>query len=237
MATSGSTDFSSSRDTIIKGALRKVGALAQGQTPTTNDVNDAAEALNNLAKAWMADGMPLWKLETYDFSLTDAVNTYRIGTGQTLATDKPQKIIQAWIRETSSGLDTPLKMETLYDYNRLSNKSSTGRPIQLTYHPQRTFGDIYIYPTPDATIAAAFDVFIRYQAPYEDFDAAGNEPDFPQEWFQALIYGLAYVLAPEYGIPIQERNVLREDMLMFKAEALSGSSEEGSMFIQPRADF
>ena len=71
MATSGTTDFSSSRDTIIKGALRKVGALAQGQTPTTNDVNDAAEALNNLVKAWMADGMPLWKISTYNFNLTN----------------------------------------------------------------------------------------------------------------------------------------------------------------------
>jgi Asp-tRNA(Asn)/Glu-tRNA(Gln) amidotransferase A subunit family amidase len=237
LATSGSTDFSSSRDTIIKGALRKVGALAQGQTPATNDVNDAAEALNNLAKAWMADGMPLWKIATYDFALTNDVNTYNIGLTKTLNTAKPQKILQAWIRETATALDTPLQIETLYDYNRLSNKTSNGRPIQLTYHPQRVDGNIYIYPTPDATIASGYRIFIRYQAPYEDFDAANNEPDFPQEWFQALIYGLAYTLAPEYGIPIQERNVLREDMLMFKAEALSGGSEEGSMFIQPRTNY
>lgn len=232
MATSGTTDFSSSRDTIIKGALRKVGALAQGQTPSTNDVNDAAEALNNLVKAWMADGMPLWKIATYNFNLTNGNNTYRIGLGETLATAKPLKIIQAWTRDTS-GVDIPLQIKTLYDYNRLSNKSAVGMPIQLTYHPQRVFGDIYVYPTPDATIAAEYDVYIRYQAPYEDFDAANNEPDFPQEWFQALIYGLAYVLAPEYGIPLEERLVLKQDMQMFKAEALSAGSEEGSMFIQP----
>lgn len=232
MSTSNSTDFSSSRDTIIKGALRKVGALAQGQTPTTNNVNDAAEALNNLVKAWMADGMPLWKIATYNFNLTAATNKYTIGLSQTLNTSKPLKIIQAWIRN-SSGVDIPLKLETLYDYNRLSNKSAVGMPIQLTYHPQRVSGDIYVYPTPDATIANEYDIYIRYQAPYEDFDAANNEPDFPQEWFQALIYGLAYVLAPEYGIPLEERMVLKSDMQMFKAEALSAGSEEGSLFIQP----
>jgi len=237
MCTSGSTDFASSRDIIIKGALRKVGALAQGQTPTTNDVNDAAEALNTLAKAWMADGMPLWKIVTYAFPLSASVNSYRIGLSQTVNTNKPVHIIQAFIRDTSSNVDIPLRIETLYDYNRLSNKSATGRPIQLSYLPQRTFGDIFIYPTPDATIASTNQIYIRFQSPYEDFDSAADEPDFPQEWFQALIYGLAYTLAPEYGIPIQERNVLREDMLMYKAEALSGGSEEGSMFIQPRTDY
>ena len=232
MATSGTTDFASSRDTIIKGALRKVGALAQGQTPTTNDLNDAAEALNVLAKAWMADGMPLWKIATYSFSLTNGNNSYRIGIGQTLNTAKPQKIIQAWIRN-SAGIDIPLQLETLYDYNRLSNKSAVGMPIQLTYHPQRTFGDIYVYPTPNAAIATEYDIYIRYQAPYEDFDSGTNEPDFPQEWFQALVYGLAYVLAPEYGIPLEERTALLNDMRMFKLEALSAGSEEGSLFVQP----
>ena len=88
MATSNSTDFSSSRDTIIKAALRKVGALQQGQTPSTNDLNDAAEALNVLVKAWMADGMPLWKIATYNFNLTAATNKYTIGLSQTLNTSK-----------------------------------------------------------------------------------------------------------------------------------------------------
>ena len=119
MSTSGSTDFASSRDIIIKGALRKVGALAQGQTPSTNDVNDAAEALNNLAKAWMADGMPLWKIVTYAFPLSASVNSYRIGLSQTVNTNKPVHIIQAFIRDTSSNVDIPLRIETLYDYNRL----------------------------------------------------------------------------------------------------------------------
>ena len=237
MSTSNSTNFASSRDTIIKGALRKVGALAQGQTPTTNDVNDAAEALNNLAKAWMADGMPLWKIVTYAFSPTAATSSYNIGLTQTLNTNKPQKIIQAWIRQTSSGVDIPLKLETLYDYNRLSNKSAVGKPIQLSYLPQRTFGTMYVYPVPDATIASTHQIYIRFQSPYEDFDASTDEPDFPQEWFQALIYGLAYVLAPEYGVPSEERNALRNDMIMFKQEALSAGSEEGSMFVRPATDY
>ena len=85
----------------------------------------------------------------------------------------------------------------------------------------------------NATIATEYDIYIRYQAPYEDFDSGTNEPDFPQEWFQALIYGLAYVLAPEYGVPLEERQALMNDMRMVKIEALSAGAEEGSLFIQP----
>ena len=51
MATSGSTDYSQTRDDIIKRALRLIGALAQGESPTTDQVTEAAVALNGLVKA------------------------------------------------------------------------------------------------------------------------------------------------------------------------------------------
>ena len=62
MATSGSTDYSQTRDDIIKRALRLIGVLAQGETPTADQVTEAAAALNGLVKAWQADGMPLWAI-------------------------------------------------------------------------------------------------------------------------------------------------------------------------------
>jgi hypothetical protein len=34
----------------------------------------------------------------------------------------------------------------------------------------------------------------------QDFDVAGDNPDFPVRWVQALIYGLAEDLSPEFGI-------------------------------------
>ena len=34
----------------------------------------------------------------------------------------------------------------------------------------------------------------------QDFDAAADNPDFPVRWMQALIYGLASDLAPEFGL-------------------------------------
>ena len=62
MATSGSTNYATNRDALITGALRVIGAVAQGETPTATQINEGAEALNFVVKAWHADGMPLWAI-------------------------------------------------------------------------------------------------------------------------------------------------------------------------------
>jgi hypothetical protein len=73
-------------------------------------------------------------------------------------------------------------------------------------------------------------VIIYYQRPYEDFDTSIDEPDFPQEWFDALAYGLACRLAPEYGISLQDRKQLWQEMTIIKQEALNFGLETGSLF-------
>ena len=44
----------------------------------------------------------------------------------------------------------------------------------------------------------------------QDFDAAANNPDFPVRWTQALIYGLASNLAPEYPVTQQEKGEMAQ---------------------------
>jgi hypothetical protein len=78
MSTSGSTVFNVTRDQLIAGALRLIGAVGQGETPTANQVTEAAEALNIMVKAWEADGMPLWGLAEYNMTLT-ATGNYQVG--------------------------------------------------------------------------------------------------------------------------------------------------------------
>jgi len=226
MATSGSTDYSQTRDDIIKRALRLIGALAQGESPTTDQVTEAAVALNGLVKAWEADGMPLWAIKERAITLQANTNTY------TLNTPKPLKVIQAWYRNTASNVDVPMRVITRDEYNRLGNKSSTGTPIQVYYEPRRDDGVLHVFPTPSATDAANVSIYIVYQAPFDDFDQATDTPDFPQEWYDAVTYGLATRLAPEYGLPIPDRKTLWQEMCIIKQDALNFGLEEGSIYFQ-----
>jgi len=226
MATSGSTDYSQTRDDIIKRSLRLIGALAQGESPTTDQVTEAAVALNGLVKAWEADGMPLWAIKERTITLQATTNTY------TLTTPKPLKVIQAWYRNVTSNVDVPMRVITRDEYNRLGNKSSAGTPIQVFYEPRRDDGILHVFPTPSATDAANVSIHIVYQAPFDDFDQSTDTPDFPQEWYDAVTYGLATRLAPEYGLPIPDRKTLWQEMSIIKQDALNFGLEEGSLYFQ-----
>lgn len=64
MATSGVVTFSVDRNDLIEAALKHIGALGDGETPSATQYTEGALLLNMLVKAKMADGMPLWALKT-----------------------------------------------------------------------------------------------------------------------------------------------------------------------------
>ena len=225
MGLSNSTNFATSRNELITGALRIVGALAQGETPTTAQMTEGAEALNFLAKAWMADGMPLWVIREYSLPLTASTAVYTPST-------KMMKVIQAYNHNTSTNVDIPMRIVTRDEYNRLGNKVSTGNPIQLLHIPNRTDSTIKVYPVPTSVEAASNQIIITYQKPYDDFDTSTDEPEFPAEWFDALKFGLAHRLAAEYGMELNDRKQLMQEALLLKQEALNNGLEQGSFFFQ-----
>lgn len=95
MSTSLSSDFDLTRNDIINAALRKVGAVAQGESPTAEMISEGAEALNIITKN--LEGFRLWKREwwTKTFSAasevtgTDTLKYTCIRSHTSSATDKP----------------------------------------------------------------------------------------------------------------------------------------------------
>ena len=232
--TSGTTTFSVTRDDIIKGALRKIGVVAQGELPTAEQTTEAAFALNLLVKAWAADGMPLWAIRTTAIPVVDGKTSYTIGTAITndVVTDKPLKVIQAWNRDPTSNVDIPMRMLTKQEYAILGNKVTPGKPVQIYYEPQENIGVLNLFPTPAAADVGTSTIYITYQRPFEDFNIATDAPDFPQEWYDAVVYGLAVRLAPEYGLPIDKRRALAMEAADIRLLALSYGTEEGSLFFR-----
>lgn len=231
MATSNSTDWSLNRDQLITTALRKIGVVPSGGTPTTNQINDCVDTLQAIVKAFMADGMAVWKVATQTFTVVSGTNSYTVGPSQTINCPKPLRVIQGFWTP-SGGNNTPLNIYTRYDYNVLAT-TATGDPVDLYYQPLRTTGVIRLWPTPNnSTTVISFD----YISPYEDMDASSNDFDFPPEWIMALIYTLAWAMAPEYGLPILDRQELKKDADFWHQYALSMGSEEGSLNFKPNMD-
>ena len=233
MTTSGTTSFSVSRDDLIKGALRKIGVVAQGEVASADQISEASVALNMMVKAWEADGMPLWALRTTPITVTANKTSYVIGpsVSSDVVTDKPLKVIQAWNRDPTSKVDIPMRIITKQEYAILGNKATTGKPIQIYYEPKIDNGTLYLFPTPAAGDVATSTIYITYQRPFEDFNSTTDTPDFPSEWIEAIVYGLAVRLASEYGLPLDQRMLLTKEADKMKESALGFGTEEGSLFL------
>lgn len=228
MATSGTTSWSLNRDQVITAALRKLGVIPSGGIASINQTNDAADTLNALVKTLQADGMPLWKVATTSFTTSQDQSTYSVGPGQAINCPKPIRIFQATVTP-ANGSNTPLNVYTRYDYNNLP-QDATGTPVDLYYQPGRLYGSLRLWPTPtDSTTIVKID----YHSHFEDMSAADNDFDFPSEWITPLIYLLAWMMAPEFGVPPNDRMALKAEADYWHQYVLSMGSEEGSITIRP----
>lgn len=224
------TDFTVTRDQLIAGALRLCGVLAQGESPTNTQISEASEALNLMVKAWQVDGMPLWALKKYNLTLAAAKATYTMGVGEEINIAKPLKIIQAYLHDKTSNVDIPMRIVTQQEYNILGEKQTSGQPVQLFYQPFNMSGVLTLFPVPDAINAANKEVVFVYQRPFNDFDIGTDVPDFPQEWHEAIKYGLAVRLAGDYQIDLETRKTLQQESNVTHELAKSFGTEEGSLY-------
>lgn len=229
MSTSGTTTWKLNRNEIISAALRKLGVLSGGSSPSTYQITDGTQALNALVKGLQTDGMPLWAIKSYTFTTILGDPDYQIGPGQALDAAKPLKVLQAWRNQSNNYSNVPLNIYTNYNYDLLPLAISSGTPVNLYYQPMREYGMINLWPKPsDATTS----ITIRYQAPFEDMTSSTDDLDFPSEWTEAVIYLLAVRLAPEYGVPIMDRQQLKKEADELHATAMMFGTEEGSLFFQ-----
>lgn len=226
MATSNVTIFELSRDNIIAAAMRKIGALAQGQSPSAEDLTNGMQALNALVSEFQTLGMPLWKRTQLSLALTASTASYTIGVGQTTNTAFPLKVLSAIIRDASGSAQEVRQLDR--EAFNLLNTGSTGKPVQFTYQPMVNLGVLKVWPSPDQ----AYTMEVTYTKPVDGYTAASETPDFPQEWQNALIYGLAVLLAPEYGVPLNDRNDLGKRAEKHLEVAQDFNFENASVFMQ-----
>ncbi len=78
MATSGTTDYNRTRNELLVGALRLIGKSSRGKTPSSEDIDDAAEAMELMFKTWQARGIHLWKLKEATLFITLGEGSYEL---------------------------------------------------------------------------------------------------------------------------------------------------------------
>ena len=233
MALSGSTDLNYTVGNLITDALRLMGVGLNGETPTAQETNDTLMALELHIKNLSKKGMKLWQRRTKEITLTAGDNSYTLGATGTVTMDRPEDIIAAYRRD-SNNKDTPVGKMSREEYWRLSNKTAVGVPINYYYDPQLDNGVLYIYLTPDATVAANNTLIIDYKKPIDDADATTNDIEIPKEWYLPLKWIVADEIMIEFDIPEEDKIRIERKANSHKKHTIATDIESGtSIFFRP----
>lgn len=148
-------------------------------------------------------------------------------------TNRPMRILEAYIHKNSGGAEVPLEQLSRVDYYSLSNKSTSGQITQYYYDPQVGTGRLYVWPTGSNELDY---LVLLVQRTLEDFDNSTDEPDYPQEWYMPLAYNLALAIAPKYGTPAMDYNRIKELASYYYTTAKSWDEEqETSVYLKPNS--
>jgi hypothetical protein len=122
----------------------------------------------------------------------------------TSLTQRPLQLIEVRLVR-GDGSEIPLEIVSRAEYMALNDKDATGTPNQVYYDKQLTNGKLYVWQA-----CGNVKEYIKFTGKYpvEDFDAAANTADFPQEWFEAITYNLAIRLAPQFDRKIDTATLL-----------------------------
>lgn len=229
MATSGLTTFNVTRDDVIKASLRKCGAIAQGDSPTADDLTNCAFALNVLLKRLMTKTYVLWSYKWITVSLTPvATASFTIGSTGVVTPDRELRVVQGWIRDPN-GNDTPLQILSRQEYGMLTPKTTPGIPNSIYYDLQLGNGVLYTWPVINVT---GYSIILSVQKPLEDISATVGTQNFElaQEWFDPLVWNLAFDIAPEYSVNLQKIQLLESRAMASLEEVANWTREEAPVF-------
>lgn len=160
--------------------------------------------------------------------LTDSVSSGAYVFNYTSKIVRPLKIVAARRYDIASGLETPIFCDARLDYRALPNKTQTGVINRIFYDPQLTLGTVALWNPP-----SVIDTLLKFtwHRPIEDFNAAGDNPDLPQEWIDTLIFQLALVMAPEYSVPMEKYQQIKELAVSFLDDMEGFDRENESIFM------
>lgn len=176
------------------------------------------------------NGAPSGTTVTLAAGLTDSATSGNAVYVYQTNMQRPLRVLSARRYNYASAIETSMNPPfSRIDYRDLPNKSATGTPTQFFYDPQIPAGVFYIWPL----ITAATDaVKFTWMRQLQDFNTASNTPDFPQEWIDTLVFNLALCMSPEFGVPTEQYNKIKEQALAYLDMAVGFDREPESYYFQ-----
>lgn len=232
------TTFSITAGELVTSALRLQGYIQQGDTPSATVMTNMVQALNIFIKAWSSRGLKVWRVNERTIPLTLDQRSMTIGPDITadVNANRPLRIEECFIRyNVASDTPTDVSLQELSrnEYQMLGNKFTTGTPNSYFYDQKIPLGVLYWYVVPNQQVEDDMEIHIFSRELIEDVADEDDELNFPQEWFQALRWGLADETSLDNQIPETVADRIAERALRLKNEMEDWDREYTSVYFQP----
>ena len=143
--------------------------------------------------------------------------------------------IEAISLRDSSFSDIPIKIYTLQDYALTSSKAQIGfvsDPTAAYYQADLINGTLFVDVPGCQDVTKRLRIY--YFEPIQDFVNATDNPEYPQEWYAALSWGLTKLIAPMFNVPFTKD--MEENLNGSVTMAREAYSETTTLYFQPGND-
>jgi hypothetical protein len=189
--------MSTARD-MLTASLRKIGAIAPGESLESGEATDALAELNRMISSWSTEGLLIYTPTRETLVMTPGTAAYTMGTTGTFSATRAQRILEVLIRDASNTPAQEYKCEelNLEQWTNIPSRDSQS-PIPTKFYADAGFPreTVTLYPVP----SAAHTLVIYSEKPLSSFASLDTEVSLPPGYEHSIIHNLSLHLAPEYG--------------------------------------
>ena len=182
----------------INAALRLLGVLAEGETPSAEMSQDALAALNQMIDSWSIERLSVFNTVDQVFAWPASTASRTLGPSGDFVGTRPVILDDStYFRDASTGVSYGIKFLNQQQYDAIAVKTVTATYPQVMWTnmdcPDIT---MTIYPVPLRDLEFHF-VSAQVLTQAASLTTALS---FPPGYLRAFKYNLACELAPEFGV-------------------------------------
>jgi len=182
----------------INGALRVLGILAEGETPSAATSQDALTALNQMIDSWNIERLSVFNTQDQTYLWTPGLKTQTLGPSGDFVGNRPVMIDDAtYFRDPANGISFGIKLINQQQYDGIAVKTVTSTYPQVMWinmeYPNIT---MTIYPVPTKVLEWHFISVEELMS----VPSLSTNILMPPGYLRAFKYNLACEIANEFGI-------------------------------------
>jgi hypothetical protein len=182
----------------INGAMRLIGMLAEGETPSAAASQDALSAMNQMIDSWNTERLSVFSTQDQIFTWPASTQSRTLGPTGNFVGNRPVLLDDAtYFRDAATNVSYGIKIINQQQYNGIAVKTVTSTYPQVMW-VNMTYPDIemYVYPVPLRPLEWHFVSVEELTQPA----VLATTLSFPPGYLRAFKYNLACEIAAEFGV-------------------------------------